>query len=367
MRIPLFRPVIREEAIDAAAAVLRSGWLGLGPRTEAFEREFASYVGAPHCVGLDSGTSAVHLALRTLDLPPEADVITTALTFVSTNFAIKYVGGRPVFADIEPETGNIALGAVRELLSESTGAIVLVHYGGYPCDVDGFYELSRDAGVPIVEDCAHACGAVYRGRRIGGHGNLHAFSFNAVKNLPMGNGGAVTVRRPEDDMRLRRLRALGVDADVHKRMTGEGYHWDYGVTEIGFRNHMNDLQAAIGLAQLRCLDEDNARRAAIAAFYRGRLAGVPGISLLHYEDDRTSSYHLFCILAEDRDALVAKLRKSGVDIGVHYRRNDDFPIFERAELPNVDRFWRRVISLPMHVSLSDDEVGYVTDVIRSGW
>ena len=183
----------------------------------------------------------------------------------------------------------------------------------------------------------------------------------------MGNGGAITVRRAEDDARLRRLRALGVDADVHKRMTGNGYHWDYSVTETGFRNHMNDLQAAIGLVQLQHLDEDNARRTEIAHLYRERLTNTPGISLLHYEKDRESSYHLFCILADERDTLVTKLRTNGIDVGVHYRRNDEFPVFERAELPNVEHFWRHVISLPMHVALTNDRIDYITDTIRSGW
>lgn len=366
-RVPLFRPAIREEAIEAVAQVLRSGWLGLGPRTRAFERAFAEYVGAAHCVGLNSCTAALHLALRLLDLPPGTEVVTTPLTFVSTNHAILYSGCRAVFADVQPGTGNLDPGSVAERLTDKTGALMLVHYGGYPCDLDELYRLARSRGIPVVEDCAHACGAVYRGRRVGSHGELHAFSFHAVKNLPTGDGGALTVQSPEYDARLRRLRWLGIDRDTFHRTGGAGYEWDYAVTELGYKYHMNDIEAAIGLVQLRHLDEDNARRADIARRYRERLSGVPGLRLLEQAEDRRSSFHLFCVLADGRDALVRKLRECGVDVSVHYRRNDDYPMYERHELPHTEHFWRHVISLPMHLHLTDEQVGRVTDVIRSGW
>jgi perosamine synthetase len=367
VRIPLFRPVICQEAIEAVGEVLRSGWLGLGPRTQAFEKAFADYVGAPYCVGLNSGTAALHLGLHLLNLPPGSEVITTPLTFVSTNHVILYEGCRPVFADIQPDTGNLDVVSVAERVTERTRAIMLVHYGGYPCDLDEFYAVARARGIPIIEDCAHACGATYKGKRIGGHGDIHAFSFHAVKNLPMGDGGALTVRSEAHDTRLRRLRWLGVDRDTFQRTARQAYHWDYDVAEVGFKYHMNDIQAAIGLAQLCHLDEDNARRTNIAAQYRERLAKVPGVRLLQYQDDRTSSFHLFCILVEERDALVDKLRAAGVDVSVHYRRNDQYPMYEEQNLPNTERFWRSVISLPMHVELTDEQVDYVTDIIRKGW
>lgn len=367
MRIPLFQPRIREEAIEAVGEVLRSGWLGLGPRTQAFERAFADYIGMPYCVGLNSCTSALHLALHLLGLAPGAEVITTALTFVSTNHAILYERCKPVFADVQPETGNLDVRSVAARITERTGALLLVHYGGYPCDLDEFYALAHERRIPIIEDCAHACGATYKGGRIGSHGDLHAFSFHAVKNLPMGDGGALTVRSEEQDTRLRRLRWLGIDRDTFQRSAREAYHWEYDVPELGFKYHMNDIQAAIGLAQLRYLEEDNACRARIAARYRAQLANVPGIRLLHYQDDRTSSFHLFCLLAERRDALVVKLRAAGVDVGVHYRRNDQYPMYEEQDLPHTERFWRSVISLPMHTALTDEQVERVTSLMREGW
>ena len=367
MRIQLFRPVICEEAIEAVVDVLSSGWLGLGPKTLAFEKAFAEYTGASFCVGVNSCTAALHLALRLLNLPPGAEVITTPLTFVSTNHVILYEGCKPVFADIQVETGNLDVGSVAERLTDRTGAIMLVHFGGYPCDQDEFYGLARERGIPIIEDCAHACGSTYKGKRIGSHGDIHAFSFNPVKNLTTGDGGALTISSREHDSRLRKLRSFGIDRETMNRMGPQGYEWEYDVTEVGFRYAMNDIQAAIGLAQLPRLDEENARRAKVAEQYRALLSDVPGIELPSRKSDRTSSNHLFFILAEKRDALVEKLRSSGVDVGVHYRRNDQYPMYEEQNLPNTEYFWGRVLSLPMHLALTDEQIDYVADVIKKGW
>ena len=366
MSIPLFRPNISEEAIGAVGDVLRSGWLGLGPRTAEFERAFAGYVGSPHCVGLNSCTSAIHLALHLLGLPRGSEVITTALTFVSTNHAILYGGLVPVFADVDRASGNLSPSSVKERITGRTRAIIVVHYGGFPADLDELYEIAREQDIRVIEDCAHACGSVYRGKRIGSHGDFHAFSFHAVKNLPMGDGGALTVSSASDDERLRRLRWLGIDKDTFRRTSRDAYDWEYDVPEVGFKYHMNDIQAAIGLAQLKLLDKENARRREIADIYRHELSGAHVI-LPPQRGDRESSYHLFPVLAEKRDDLVRKLRSRGIGTGVHYRRNDEYPMYQRADLPNVEYFASREISLPMHMCLSDDDVGVVSRAIAEGW
>ncbi|HEX6573345.1 MAG TPA: DegT/DnrJ/EryC1/StrS family aminotransferase [Gemmatimonadaceae bacterium] len=367
MKIPLFRPSISEAAISAASEVLRSGWLGLGPRTREFETKFAEYVGAQHCVGLNSCTSAIHLALHVLDLPEGSEVITTPLTFVSTNHAILYERLTPVFADIDRTTGNLDPRSVAEKITDKTRAVIVVHYGGYPADLDELYALAREHNLTIIEDCAHACGAAYHGKKIGSHGDLHAFSFHAVKNLPTGDGGALTVRSTELDARLRRLRWLGIDRDTFRRTSSTAYDWDYEVSEVGFKYHMNDIEAAIGLAQLPLVDSENARRTEIAALYTSQLSDVDGVTLMSRSDDRTSSFHLFPILVEDRDAFLATMRDAEIGIGVHYRRNDTYSMYEKAELPGAEWFSGRVVSLPMHMCLTDENVEYVASVIRSGW
>ena len=367
MKVQLFRPSISEAAIQQVGDVLRSGWLGLGPRTREFEQKFAAYVGVPHCVGLNSCTSAIHLALHVLDLPPESEVITTAVTFVSTNHAILYEGLKPVFADIDRSTGNLLVSDVAAKITDRTRAMIVVHYGGYPADIDELYALARSRGIAVIEDCAHACGATYKGRRTGSHGDFHAFSFHAVKNLPMGDGGALTVRSSDHDARLRRLRWLGIDKDTFRRTTNSSYDWDYDVPEVGFKYHMNDVEAAIGLAQLELVDAENVRRAEIAAAYRRSLENVGGVTLPAQSDDRRSSYHLFPIIVENRDGFISKLKEAGIGTGVHYRRNDDYSMYEKANLPNAEWFSAHVVSLPMHLCLSDEDVGYVTSTIGSGW
>jgi perosamine synthetase len=361
---------MREEAIQAVSAVLRSGWIGLGPKTAEFEQAFAAYTGAAHCVGLNSATSALHLAVRLLDLPPGTEVITTPLTFVSTNHPLLYEGLRPVFADIEPRTGNLDVADVARRITERTGAIILVHYGGYPCDLDAFYALRRAHNIPIIEDCAHACGAVYRGRRVGSHGGYHAFSFHAVKNLPMGDGGALTLASPADDDRARRLRWMGIDRSTYQRSSEsarKSYQWDYRVDEVGFKYYMNDIQAAIGLAQLPYLDEENRYRSRLVACYREALTGIPGVELPEYAADRQSSCHLCPILVEDRERLIDRLNAHGVEVGVHYRRNDDYPMYEHGDLPHVADFAAREMSLPLHLALTEGDVHYICDRIREGW
>jgi perosamine synthetase len=359
--------VIRAEAAEAVASVLESGWLGMGPKTREFELAFAAFVQAPHCVAVSSGTAALQLGLRLLDLAPGASVVTTPLTFVSANQVILQEGLRPVFADIQPTTGSLDPASVAGALDRGAGAVIAMHYGGYPCDVDELYALCSERNVPLIEDCAHACGATYRGRPIGSHGELHAFSFQAVKNLPMGEGGALTLASEAHDRRARKLRWFGISADTYERARGHGYRWDYDVEELGYKHQLDDVHAGIGLVQLAHVRADNARRAEIAARYRGGLANMPGITLLDQKDDRESSHHLFCVLAENRDRLVDALSARGVDVSVHYRPSYDYALFDSEPLPNVEYFWRRVISLPMHLQLDDDDVDYVIEVIREGW
>ena len=370
-RLNLFRPNVREEAVEAVSAVLRSGWIGLGPKTQQFEQAFGAYVGARSCVAVNSGTAALHLAVKLLDLPEGAEVITPAVTFISTNLAILQERLTPVFADIDPKTGNLTPAAIEARVTPHTGAIMIMHYAGYPCDLDEIYALAAAHHLPVVEDCAHATGASYKGRRIGSHDSLQAFSFDPSKNLTTGDGGALVSNTPEYEERLRCLRYLGMNKDSYRRFAQRSDSprgWDYEVQEVGFRYHMNDIHAAIGLAQLPFLEEDNRRRAEIAALYRAGLAEVPGIGLLTRAEDRVCSNFLFCALAERRDDLLRKLSETGIGVSVHFKRNDEYPMFTRADdLPHTDWFCARAISLPMYPALQDEEVGSVIDLIREGW
>lgn len=368
MQVRLFKPRVREEAIAAAAQVMRSGWLGMGPVTAEFENAFATFLGVSHAVAVNTCTSALHLAVKLLRLPSGSEVITSPITFVAANEVLLYEHLVPVFADIDRTTGNLTPETVSARRTERTGAIMLTHFGGYACDLTGFGELSARHALPIIEDCAHACGAWYRDRRVGASGNLCAFSFDPIKNLTTGDGGMLIVADQAQEKRARTLRYMGLNKDAFTRLHSRtAYGWEYDVPEIGYRYHMNDIAAAIGLVHLRDVDADTERRASIAAMYRALLSDVSGLTLLDYAPDRKSSYHLFSVLAESREALADKMAGAGVIVGGHYGRTDVYPIFQRADVPNAEYFCSRVLSLPMHGDLTDEEVEYVAKAIREGW
>jgi perosamine synthetase len=364
MDVRQFKPRVTEEAIAAAAAVMRSGWLGMGPVTSQFEKAFAAYLGVPRAVAVNTCTSALHLAVKLLRLPREAEVITSPLTFVAANEVLLYESLRPVFADIDRRTGNLTPDSVSSNITERTGAIMLTHFGGYACDLAGFRDVTN---LPIVEDCAHACGAWYRDSRVGASGNVCCFSFDPIKNLTTGDGGMIIVPDASQDARARTLRYMGLTKDAFTRRTGSTHSWEYKVPEVGYRYHMTDIAAAMGLVHLKLVDEDNARREAIAHQYREQLGAVPGLALMEYEPDRRSSHHLFPVLAEHREALADKLGRAGVIIGGHYARNDVYQIFQRTDAPNAEYFCSRVLTLPMHAELTADEIAYVAKTIREGW
>jgi len=372
--IHLFRPVVYQTSIDAVTEVLKSGWTGLGPKTQQFERDFAAYTEAKFCVALNSCTSALHLALRLLDLEEGDEVITTAMTFVSTNHAILYEGAKPVFADVQLNTGCIDPEDVEAKITPKTRAIIAVHYGGYPCDIDRLHKIGRDHNIPIIEDCAHAAGASYRGQKIGSLSTINCFSFHSVKNLSIGDGGAITTQSAVYDERLRKLRWLGINKSTFARtetsdsnLNPRAYAWKYDVEEVGFKYHMNDISAAIGIEQLKMLDQDNSRRAEIAHRYRKELGSVPGITLMKISSDRRSSNHIMAIRAEGRDRLMDSLKQQDIHCGVHYLLNDQYRMYDRTPLPNARQLQDELISLPQHLMLTDDDVARVIKSIKKGW
>ena len=364
--IQLFRPVVSEDAINAVAEVLRSGWIGLGPKTAEFERAFAVYVGARHAVGVSSATAALHLALIVHDVGEGDEVLTTPLTFVSTNHVILYQKAVPVFVDVDPQTLNLDLTAAEACVTARTKAIMVVHYGGNPLDLDRLYAFAARHRLAVIEDAAHACGARWRGRRIGGFGTT-CFSFHAVKNLPMGDGGMVTVQDEKLWQRLNTMRWLGIDRSTFDRNKAV-YQWEYEVSEVGYKYHMNDIAAVIGLAHLTELDKWNARRAEIVTLYRKHLADLaPAVRFVSTTPGAESANHLCAIFVENRDQVVDGLRQRGVNVGVHYKPNHHYKPyrdFVRAPLPQADAAFQRLISLPLHLLLQDGDVERVCQTLR---
>ncbi|MCL4498885.1 MAG: DegT/DnrJ/EryC1/StrS family aminotransferase [Chloroflexi bacterium] len=365
--IPVFRPSITEAEIEAVAEVLRSGWWGLGPKTHQFEQEFASFIGARYAVGLNSATAALHLGLHVLDVEG-GEVITTPMTFISTNHAILYNRAIPVFADIRPDTLNIDVADIERKITPRTKAIMTMHYGGHPCEIDEILALARPRGIKVIEDAAHACGAEYKGRRIGSHTDAACFSFHAVKNLATGEGGALSVQDPELEGRLRRLRWMGITKDTWERSEDlTKYSWYYNVEEVGFKCHMNDIPAAIGLVQLRRLPETNARRRSIAERYN---AGFAGLEWLERPVERPyvkSSFHNYVVKVPDRDRFTAYLQQNGIATSVHYIPNHLYSMYKPyyTPLPVAEDIWHRIVTLPLFPDLTDEQVDHVIGVVQA--
>jgi len=366
--IPVFRSLLSAEAMARAGEVMASGWLGQGAQVKAFENELAARLNARHCVAVSSGTAALHLALAVLDLPPGSEVVTTAMTWIASHHAIEYAGCRPVLADVDPATGNIAPASVEACIGERTSAVLIVHYSGYPCDLTALRGIADLHGLPLIEDAAHAFGATYGGAAIGSAPNLQAFSFGPTKNLTTIFGGAITVDDDAQAQRLRALRGLGLNRNVSDAVL-EGrpsYRDCYQLHEIGFRYEMADVHAAVGLGQLAVVDEEDRRRHAIADVYARELTGIGGIELLERRPDRQSANYFFPVLVEAREDLAAALRTRGVEVSVHYPLN---PLLspDRSTILKAESFAAQTLTLPLHPSLTDDELTRVIDGVRSGW
>ena len=363
--IPIFRPWYDETEERAVTEVLRSGWIGLGPKTAEFEKRFASYIEAPYAVAVNSATAALHLALQVINLSG-GEVITTSMTFVSSNHAILYNGAVPVFADIEPDTLNIDVHSIERNLSGQTRAILVVHYGGHACDMDPILGLAKERNIPVIEDTAHACGGTYKGRKLGSIGAIGCFSFHAVKNLATGDGGMIAIHDSEFDKKLRRLRWCGIDKDTWNRSeVDQKYSWYYTVQELGFKYHMNDITAAIGLVQLGKLERANARRRQIVNYYNERFANLEWLERPVEKEYTRSALHNYVIKLDRRDELIGHLQARGISAGVHYFPNHLYNMYRKfkANVPVTERVWRRLVTLPLYPGMKDEDVERVVDAI----
>lgn len=363
--IPVYRPYHDDLEIKYLKEVIDSGWWGMGPRTAEFERRFADYIGTKHALGLNSATAALHLALACVDVK-DAEVITPSMTFVSTNHAILYNGGLPVFCDVEPENLNITAQEIAKLVTSRTKAIIVVHYGGYACDMDPIMDLAREHKLVVIEDCAHACGGRYMGRMLGSIGDFGSFSFQAVKNLATGDGGMLTTNNDAWAARIKKLRWVGISKDTFDRGAGNSYDWFYDVTEAGFKYHMNDIIAAIGLAQFEKLEWMNGRRRHWSERYRASFRDIPEIQCPPVKEYMSPACHNFVIKAPHRDELRSKLMDEGVTTGVHYYPNHMYEMYKKfyRTLPVSENIWKELVTLPLYPDLNEEDFELIIGTIR---
>lgn len=365
--IPVFKPCYDEREAEAVAKVLESGWVGLGPKTEEFEQKFAKYIGVKYAVGVNSCTAALHLALKVIGVGC-FHVVTTSLTFIATNHAIRYAGGIPVFADIYPDTLNIDPESIETCILPSTRAIVAVHYGGHACEMDVINNIAKEHNLTVIEDAAHGCGGEYKGRKIGSLGDIGCFSFHAVKNLATGDGGMVTTNSKEVYDRLRKLRWMGISKDTWRRdHANTGYSWYYDVDEIGFKYHMNDITAAIGLVQLEKLDDMNNTRRDIAAMYDEAFANVDWIETPTVKSYARTSQHNYVIKVDDRNGLHKFLKNKDISTGVHYIPSNHYKMYKNCDYatPVCESIWTRLITLPMFPDLTSSQIDEIISTVKS--
>lgn len=373
--IPYSRQWVSEEDIEAVAHVLRSDWLTTGPEVDAFESDLAAVTGAAEAVAVSSGTAALHAALHALGVGPGDEVVVPALTFVATANAAAYLGARPVFADVDPETLLIDPQDAAAKITERTKAIVAVDYAGQPCDYDALRRLADRHGVALVADACHSLGASYKGKPVGCLADLTCFSFHPVKPIASGEGGAVTTDAAEFAERMRHFRNHGIDTD-HRQRARAGV-WSYEMVELGYNYRMSDIHAALGRSQLRRLGEWTGRRRAIAGRYDEAFSAVSGLSPLRTETDRDHAYHLYVVRVEsERDRLFSRLREAGIGAQVHYTPVHLHPFYrdrfgtKPGDCPAAEAASRRVLSLPLFPMMTDQEqnivVSAVTGLLNGG-
>jgi perosamine synthetase len=366
--IPVFRPAITEEEIASVVETLRSHWIGCGPRTAEFERRFAQVIGAPFAISTGTGTAALQATVAGLQIQPGDEIILPAFTWVSAFQVIRSFGAVPVFADIEPNYLTIDPDDVANLITPRTRGILAVHHGGQLADMNALMRLAITNGLWLLDDAAHACGAFYCDRRVGSLGKITCFSFNAMKNLTTGDGGMVTTDDEDLAHRVSTYRSLGIDRDTYTRYRKDhcGAAWVYDVVSEGQRLHMNDIAAAIGLVQLKRLDEMNARRGRLVERYIEALSDLPNFHPVQPRPGTRPSHHMCTMRVRNRDRFVDEMRARGVSIGVHYIPIHLFSIAQpyRRTLPVTEEVWNQVATLPLYPAMTRGEQDRVIEAAR---
>lgn len=377
MKVPFYRLELNDEEIKEVLDTLRSGWIGTGPKVKKFEEEFRKFIGSTYALALSSCTAGLHLSLLIYDIKSGDEVITTPLTFSATANVIVHTGAKPVFVDVDRKTGNISPDAIRDAITEKTKAIIPVHLYGMPCDMDSIMEIGKKYGLKIIEDAAHAVGGIYKGKRIGTIGDVTSFSFYATKNITTGEGGMLTTDDINVAERVEVMRLHGLSKDAWKRYI-ESTAQHYEVLLPGFKYNMTDMQASIGLHQLKRFNELQKRREEIWRRYDEEFSKIEEIEILSSDPGENSYHtrHLYTILVKteklktSRDEFMRALNDEGVGTGIHFIALHLHSFYrevygyKRGMFPNAEYISDRTISLPFYPYMKDEEVEYVIDSVK---
>ena len=369
------KPAIEADEIREVVDSLQNGWLGTGPKVARFEQDFRRYKGWGQPVALNSCTAALHLSILAAGYGPGDEVITTAMTFCSTVNAIIHAGATPVLADIDPDTMNIDPAQVAARITPRTKAIIPVHFAGRACRMDELMGIANANGLTVIEDCAHAIETAYRGQPAGTFGRFGCFSFYATKNVATGEGGLVLARDEEAAARIKVLGLHGMTKDAWKRFGDEGYR-HYQVVECGFKYNMMDLQAAIGIHQLKRIESNWLRRQEIWQRYTSAFADLPLGLPAALESDSRHAYHLYTLLVDEqkvglsRDRFLTAMTAENIGVGVHYQSIPEHPYYRQTfgwnpeDYPQALRVGRQTLSIPIAPNLTDEDVEDVILAVR---
>lgn len=372
--LPFHVPLIEEDDMRAVRDVMQSGWITTGPKAAQFEQEFAQYTGALHAIAVNSGTSALHLALEAIGIGEGHEVIVPTLTFAATAEAVVYCKARPVLVDCEPEVFNIDPVQVERAITQQTRAIIPVHFAGHPCEMEPLLRTARAHGLKVIEDAAHALPARYRGRMVGTMGDITCFSFYATKSITTGEGGMVTTYDDSWADHMRVMRLHGISKDAWKRYTAEG-SWRYEILAAGFKYNLTDMQAALGLSQLAKCNSMWMRRSLLAERYTEALSGLDAFELPTPRADVQHAWHLYAIricpgeLTVHRDRVIEELKQRGIGTSVHFIPLHLHPYYRdrwgyrRGEFPVAEDYFERCISLPLYPAMSDEDQARVIEAL----
>ncbi|MBU4461500.1 DegT/DnrJ/EryC1/StrS family aminotransferase [Patescibacteria group bacterium] len=373
--LPAFLPSIAKEEINEVIDTLKSGWISTGPKVQLFQKMIKRYVGCNYTVALNSCTAGLHLSLLAAGVGRGDEVITTPFTFAATVNVILHVGAKPVFVDIQKDTFNIDPSLIEGAITKKTKAIIPVHYGGHPCDMDEILEIAKKHKLVVIEDAAHAIGAKYKNRNVGTIGDFASFSFYATKNITTAEGGMVCAKDKEAAEEIRMMGLHGMDRDAWKRHSKGGY-WYYEIKYPGFKYNMTDIQASLGMHQLKKLNKFISKREKISQFYNESFKDLPEITVPTTRKYVKHARHLYSILLDidrlkiDRSGFFKALDAENIGTSVHFipvhlhpYYRDKFN-FKRGDFPNAEYIFDRIISLPIHPTMTKKDAEDVVKAVR---
>lgn len=363
--ITVQKPYLDKEELTEIEKVLRSCWLGMGKEVKKFEEEVKKYLDAKYFIAVNTGTSALHLALEAIGVKEGDEVIVPSLTFVGSIHPILYCGAVPVFCEVDYDTLNIDVKDVEKKITKKTKAVIPVHYSGQSVDMDALLSLGKKYGIKIIEDAAHAFGSIYKGRKIGSFGDITCFSFDPIKNITCGEGGGIATgnRKWAEKIILQRL--MGIDKETLVRYKNKR-SWHYSVKSIGYRYHMGNINAAIGLAQIKKLDKIIDRKKQIIKKYDLEFRDVKEIDLVKKDYNEIAPFNYIIKVKNKRNKLIDYLKEKGIDTGIHYIPNHIQPFFKRfnVKLSVTDKLYKEILTLPLYYGMTDKEVWKVINDVK---